>query len=427
MKVAVLGSGPIAIEVATDLMSEGAAVKLIGKSHPGGHLLKIAQSLPETIYEFSKVSTEIGREVSCTSLKGDVSAAELFEQYYLPLIKSLESNKCIQLREVLRVQKQFLEEDEQIATHSRLFDLFRVTTALNASGMVEEQLKENPELREKIGEEILSSLKSRAESFEDFDLVIDARGDFQVPKKLGPAGYYALNEQALEGNTDLHYGFINSDFIKKLGSTQKITIVGSGYCAAFNLHLLEAWIGEKEGRVVNIVTPEKAAFRKLIRNEKTPAPLKDAVRRIIKSEISSWREKCEIVEAEILKWRALEPHEKVKITPPDFPTPKVCLYEGYTVTSVDRLLDQEATFLTLEIPRWRNENEAKELVTTAQDLILGSTGFIEEPSVIGPMQVEEPGFFKLRANGDIESSLGKIKLIKSQIFSYFSRAEGGSA
>jgi hypothetical protein len=423
MKVAVLGSGPLAIEVAVDLVGEGASVKLIGKNDPGGHLSYLSKVLPKTLVDFQSSTTEVGRELSGFSTEALVSVAELTSEYYAPLVRKLEETRSIQQREVLRVQKQFLELDEEIDSHSRLFDLFRVTTALNPSGMVEEQLEQNPELREKIGEEILSSLKNQVESFEDFDLVIDARGSFQVPLALGPSGFYALNESVLSSNSQVHYGLMSPKTISDLEKFESITIVGTGYNAALNLCLLENWLGEKEGRVVNIVGPEKAAFKKVLKDKNTPEIIKEGVKRIIKTHLSLWRSKCEEVEKEILNWRGLEAHERMKVTPPEFPTPKVCLYEGYSVTSVDRLLDQDATFLTLEIPNWRNENEAKNLVTLAQDLVLGSNGFRESSEVIGPMRNDEPGFFKLSANDGLATGLENIKLIKSAIFNFFSRAE----
>jgi len=424
MKVAVLGSGPLALEVSLDLQSVGASVKLIGKNLPGGHLLYLSEKLPELELDFNCISTTLGRQVAGSSLEGPTSVENIFNEYYAPIIKKLQQDNIVQNREVLRVQKQFLELDETIEKRSRLFDLFRVTTGLNPSGMVEEQLQQNPELRERIGEDILASLKNRVESFEDFDLVIDARGDFQRSLALGAGGHYALNEQALSGHGPLHYGLLQNEQIAEIDSLKNVSIVGSGYTAAVNLCLLEQWLNADDSRVINIVTTEEVAFRKLLKADNTPTLIKEGVKRIIKKQMNDWRTECERVEKEILHWRGLEGHERMKASPPEFPSPKISLYEGYTVTSVDRLLDQESTFITLEIPSWRNLKEAKDLITLSQDFIIGSRGFAKKDDVIGPMQDDEPGFFELSGAGNLSSGLEKIKLIKSAIFDYFSRADG---
>ena len=423
MKVAVLGSGPLAIEVACEFDQVGASVKLIGKNNPGGHLRYLAKVYPELKLDFNLMNSEVGLKLSNCSLSGESSVSDIFGQYYEPLIKVLVTKGCFQKREVLRVQKQFLEAGEEIEGHSRLYDLFRVTTALNPSGMVEEQLAQNPELKEKIGEDILSSLKSRVESFEDFDLVIDARGDFQKPMALGSCGFYALNEQVLNANAEISYGFLKSENLESLNELKIVTVVGSTYASALNLCLLENWLSEDKERAVNVVTSENGAFKKLLKDELVSPMIKDGVRKIIKTHMNEWRQECERVEQEILNWRGLEAHERMKVTPPDFPSPKVRIYEGYTVTSVDRLLDQEATFLTLEIPKWRNESDSKELVTLAQDIVLGSNGFNEAEGVLGPMQKEEQGFFSLRSQGNLPKGIAEIQAIKSIVLSYFSKVD----
>jgi hypothetical protein len=165
MKIAVIGSGPVALEAALDFYLEGAHVKVIGKRAPCSKLAFMATQAP-----FKDLKPEVDEYISREGMKfldldeKPETFAELWDHYYLPLIKKFYELGLYHQREVLRVQKRFLEPHEEIPGHSRLYDLFRLTYGLNPSGLVEEQIKENPELEEKLGQEILSSLKNQVES-----------------------------------------------------------------------------------------------------------------------------------------------------------------------------------------------------------------------------------------------------------------------
>ena len=74
---------------------------------------------------------------------------------------------------VERVHKRFLSLDEEVPGKSRLQDLFRVIFSNDPKNSILTQVESNPELFEKLGEEVLNSLNEAVESFEDFDLVID--------------------------------------------------------------------------------------------------------------------------------------------------------------------------------------------------------------------------------------------------------------
>ena len=127
------------------------------------------------------------------------------------------------------------------------------------------QIKENPELAEKLDQDILSSLQNSIESFEDFDLVFDCRGPYQEPKCLGTGGLPALNENRLKESEEMIYGLehLSFDFEKD----KILTLYGSGVTSALSLVSLKSWL-EKDGNVLNLVTPESAAFKKFLSDEK---------------------------------------------------------------------------------------------------------------------------------------------------------------
>ena len=428
MKLAILGTGPMAMELALYFHLEGAMVKMIGPQAPGGKIKRMAENIlsKDRVCERMELSPW-GREFTTFNTEDleAITYEDIWNQYYKKIAAFLSSERVFVPRELIRVQKQFLHPEEEIENRSRLVDLFRVTYGLNASGLVEEQLAENPELAEKIGSEILESLKNQVESFEDFDLVVDARGPFQTPHRMG-AGYdYALNEAALSELGMIYYGH---EFpVEKIEKEYKtVTLVGDGELAAIQLCLLEKWLAHS-GHELNIVTHQSSAFEKFLADKTQSIGLKTKVRSIITQYMKDWRIECENIEKEILKWRELDPHEKAKIPRPEFPDPKVKLYEGYTITSVDKLTDRDQLFLTLELPAWKNrDNDRKELITLAQDCALVCTGFEKDDDALKSIKKREvePGFMELDWEGKSLNPTQGLELVKiciDEIFTFFSK------
>ncbi len=426
MKLAVLGTGALALELSLFFHNEGAMVKMIGPQNPGGKIQRLAENKNSAMLKVSSsvCTTPWGLEFTGFQVPSEITYKELWENYYQKIAVFLSAERVFVPRDLIRVQKQFLHPEESIAKRTRLLDLFRVTYGLNASGLVEQQLAENPELADKIGADILESLKNQVESFEDFDLVIDARGPFQAPLRMGAGLEFALNEHPLSEMGLIHYGY---DFLGFGSDDHKtLTIVGDGEVAALQLCLLEDWL-ENPGKELNIVTYQSSAFEKMLSDDKVDQNLKDKVRTLITKYMKNWRAECEQVEQELLKWRELEPHVKAKVTRPEFPEPKIKLYEGYTITSVDKLTDREQVFLTLELPAWKNEDgDRKELITLSQDRVLACTGYESDLTPIRSIKRvnHEPGFMEFHWNQEIptlENGLDQVKALIDQVFTYFSK------
>lgn len=424
MKIAVIGSGPVAFEAALDFYLEGAEVKIIGKGRPLSKLHLFATTAPFKALPIdgSSFMTSKGREFVSLN-EGPNDYQSLWENYFAPLAKKMMELGLYHQREVLRVQKRFLDPDEEIEGRSRLHDLFRLTYGLNPSGMVEEQIKENPELKEKLGEDILASLKNQVESFEDFDLVFDCRGDFQRPIPMGAGHHYALNEKSVAALGGITYGLPNKDQLEDLKTNKVLTIVGSGLASAYTVLALESWLNE-QGGILNIISSEKSLFKKVLSEEKLPKDLKERLKSLIGTSMEKWRQECLKTEEELLKWRDLPLHEKNKIPQPQFPEPQLRLFEGYSVTSVDRLIDREGLFLTLEIPGWRDQ-EKKDLVTVAQDHVIAVVGYRPDSRFCEGLREDEPGHFSFSSNEQQQNpkaSLERLPLVKSEILKFFSRA-----
>lgn len=428
MKIAVIGSGPVAFEAALDFYLEGAEVKIIGKRRPLSklHFFGTTSPFKDLSIDPALFMTSLGRDFIGLESKvkeDSMTYEELWESYCAPLSQKMMEQGLYLNREVLRVQKRFLDPEEEIKGRSRLHDLFRVTYGLNPSGMVEEQIKENPELKEKLGADILASLKNQVESFEDFDLVFDCRGDYQRPIPMGAGHHYALNEKSVAALGGISYGLPSFDQLEELKKNKVLTVVGSGLASAYTVLALESWLEEKS-HILNIISSEKSLFKRVLSEDKLPSELKEKLKSLIGTSMEKWRQECLKTEKELHAWRDLPLHEKNKVPQPQFPEPQLRLFEGYSVSSVDRLIDREGLFLTLEIPSWRDE-EKKELVTVAQDHVIAVVGYRLDPRFCEGLCDDEPGHFSFISNEQQQNpkaSLERLPLVKSEILKFFSRA-----
>jgi hypothetical protein len=353
----------------------------------------------------------------------------LFDGQQAPYAKDMSQDKAELLKKgiikkarVNRIQKRFLELDESINDKSRLHDLFRVTYSVNPSDNITSRMEDNPEVFEKLGQQVLDSLKNDVEAFEDFDLIIDARGPYQLPLMMGVGGDAALNEKALMKSEKIYYGKeCLSEFIKDDYKT--ITIVGSSFHSMIFFSTLSQWLSES-GHELNIITTELNCFESVLENVDVQDELKNTAKELIKCHMKDWRANCDKAALEIQKWRDLPSHEKVKITMPQMPEPKLKIYEGYSVTSVDRLLDRDGLFLTLEMPSWRDpKGEKQEMLTVKQEAVFVLNGFEQDKACIKSIKnVEEPGFYSIEELRKSHNDSAIIDSIEKDIMSFFSRA-----
>jgi len=423
MKIAIVGTGPLAFEAAFFFLNEGADAKIIGSNDPcskpfflSSHFGDLKISAEEHVSRYALESLNIKE----SSIKNYQS---LWANYYQPLIDFVAQRNAILDRRIVRIQKRFLNPGEEIPGRSRLLDLFRLVYGLNPSGMVEEQLKENPELEKSIDANILKSLQKEVESFEDFDLVLDCRGPFAEAIPCGPGFDLALNESALSDDAGYSLGWECLKSLEVARQKKIITIVGTSALSALAFLSLDGWL-EADSHILNIVTTEKKAFDNFLKQENILPAFKDQVSVLIKKHFHGWREDCVRIEEELKAWRDLADHEKVKHPQPVFPDPKLRLYEGYSVTSLDRLLDREGLYATLEIPSWRDE-EKKELVTIGSDVILGLQGARPRVPLIDDAGRSEVGYFMLNSGNLMNTpkhGLKELDLVKSEIFKFFSKA-----
>lgn len=409
MKVAVIGGGVLGMNMALKLHELEASVTLFNKSKRlGGKLARISELDADYLIASGRAFDFCKKELSALS-------------------EQLNQKIKIKNVEVKRVNKRFLSRDQNIENRSRLADLFRVVYKIDPTEMVESQKIENPELYKNFDLEMLKSLSEEMESFEDFDLVVEAAGNGETPFLMGPGGSPALNEMALSKGESFLYGWEAASFLQNPNS-KNIIISGHEEAAALAVLSLKEWLSEK-GNSLTVISDGTKPFENLnpYIKEKFDAFMKTQEARFLK-DMESFREKT-------FEWRELEDYEKAKIVMPVEPGPPFDILVNSSITAIDRLLDKEGYFLTIETPDYIGESK---LSVIKADKVLVLKGHLREVTLSENLQSNynlkrdkaadnqgihpEPGFYTLGGNG-LEAGLKQIGPIIKNMLSFFSRIE----
>jgi hypothetical protein len=377
MKLAIIGSGPLAIQAAVHFHKIGAEVVLFQKAQLGGGIHFSLEYFP------------------------DLDLKRYWENEIIPLIEYIETEKLAIKGEVLRVHKRFLQDDEEVENgHTRLTDLFRVVYSVNPTESILKQVAENPEIFKQLGEDVLKSLHVPVESFIDFDLVIEATGSGKKLRMMGPGGVLALNENNLKDNSPFYYEKEIFKNFNEIGKT-RIVLIGEGPLAEMTLMKLTPWLFSDQAQT-------------LVWVRHTTSNITDL--HIAKVSEKNFEKQKIIFEEKLREWRELDDFVKAKIPAPLEPVRKLTIYSGFNVTSVDKLLDQKEIFVTIESPEFRKEkSESTELKTLAVEAVLISQGYFPQSILKQGMRDDEPGYYQL-------DSLDFLNEIEKKIMLFFSKA-----
>ena len=448
MKIAVLGSGPLALEAALHFDQLGAGVTIIANNELGGMIRRVNLFAPETSLEtpWSSLTSSIGRESTSFDARLDEvpSIGEYFTSYLLPLIEKGSSNIIIKPGKVERVHKRFLSIDEEVPGKSRLQDLFRVVFSTDPETSILKQVETNPELFEKLGEDVLTSLNESVESFDDFDLVIDATGTSANSNPMGPSRSLALNESRLSNSSNVFYGrdcFKN--YKKVIKDSKHIVLVGTGSLSALLICELDLWLEENKDRMVTLVTTESQPFKNLW-DLKRSESLSLLTLDVLKTHYSNLQENRRVYEKAIFEWRDLESHIKAKTPEPKEPVSQLNIVPASNVTALDRLLDRDGLFVTLESNTFRSGSEkTQEFINTVScDSLFVCTGHTKNNEMFKGLRIDldehgsiskcengshrEPGFYTLGSvvgrKSSLSQGLSQIEEIEKEIMNFFSRA-----
>ncbi|MBY0413509.1 MAG: hypothetical protein K2Q18_05060, partial [Bdellovibrionales bacterium] len=212
--------------------------------------------------------------------------------------------------------------------------------------------------------------------------------------------------------------FYEKDILTKLSLENKksIVIIGEGPSLKLALLKFKDWLLEKPGRELHWVTYTTA---------ETPSGvtwLDTEVNNFLKEIADRWNSEKVTFETKLREWRDLEDYVKVKIPKPIEPTPLIVLHEGYDVTSVDRLLDREGVFATIESPDFREFSKLpNDMLTLAADALCVARGVSDTNLSAGSLKDVEPGYYQIKTM-NLDLALEEIKRIEDDILNYFKKA-----
>lgn len=428
MKIAICGMGPAGLEASIYFYQLGAEIKIFEAQTFGASLIAFPEdSLMEG--NWGEITSEFGRSLTINEqLEHKPTVSQYLNQYFFPLIQQLNLSQFSQKALVKRVHKRFLQIDQEIPGTTRLRDLFRV---VYVSEVIIDEANQDyyNELVTKLGAEVVNSLKESIEHYEDFDLVIDCTGPYAKPSLAGPSGTFAIGEERLKNSPQLVYGLPHAlTKIKNLKEESEIALYGTTMESALALHELEAWIftGGNHLRLLAIETnPFEALLNSKQINEKSAG---EKAKKILKRNEDEFAADIKKFETKLEEWKNLDDFVQVKYPRPTEPLKKIEVIIGGVVTALDKLIDQDKVFLTVEFPEFYTNNAKgnADLMTVGQDLLLVLNGHQKNSHLAhglrlngaGPLH-PEPGFYTL--NGTQIKIIGDLKLIETDLMKYFSR------
>jgi hypothetical protein len=425
MKLAIIGSSPIALEAALRFHSHDASLTWFNH---------------ESIASYELFASVEGSWEECTSklgwdflgkAKADVpfSWENWKKYYYLPVIEAMKLVQEVKIHQVISVTKRFLAPQEEIAGSSRFRDLFRLIYQLNPEEFIGQQKENDPETYKRLSEEFIQSLQSSLEMYEDFDLVIDLR-DEDLSSSVAVTGR-ALGENRI-GKDMISYGYEalrKARSMKPVPELRELCLVGSSDLAAEILLSLREWLDEPRSRLF-LISHEEDPFKSFLSECKDST--KNQFQSLIEKLDQEFERDVNEFHTKLREWQSLDDFVQVKIPKPVEPIPRLVFFSGHNVTAVDQLIDRRRIFITLEKPDFRQgfrhpENNHLDLKTLGVDEVLVANELRKEP-LDEYLQKKENGFFKIspkRPNykNGWKEDLNALDGIETNIFKLFSPAD----
>ncbi len=429
MKLAILGSSPIALEAALRFHLHGASLTWFNFAE-----FEYEESFQNNLLENTYVSEtglnflkEMGK-VYAPSNPHNFSAWK--EHYLKPLVEFLSNEQKVRPHQVVSISKRYLAPNETPQNRTRFLDLFRVLFQVNPQEFIKEQELTNPEAFERLSQELIDSLQTNLEMYEDFDLVLDLRRSTQVPS-LSVTGR-ALGESRVS-KEQLKYGFDALALAQQIQNDaqdmRELALVGSEPLAAQIILTLGEWLKDQRSRLF-IVSEEAWPFQKFL--ECGEADSVTRLNKIFDFMNAEFQEDVNEFHRKLREWQDLDDFVQAKIQKPVEPIPRLVFFSGHNATAVDQLIDKRRLFLTLEKPDFREglrqpENNPLELKTIGADRILVANKMMK-PKMDVHLGINEVGFFECDLNlpnisGAWDQDLERLKGIEYEIFKLFSPAD----
>ncbi len=417
MKLAILGSSPIALEAALRFHFHGASITLFAGSDEPVAWNPAEDAFTEHLGKRTLIETGV-------TMKKSGSWEELKENYQKPLLNFLRQHQVVKDYDVVSVTKRFLGNDEEVPGKTRFYDLFRVIYEMNPHEFIQQQKETNPELYQRLSEEFMGSLQSTLEMYEDFDVVIDCR--FPVETKTMAVNGRALGEKRINPEK-VFYG-LSALKVMPQENDREIAVVGSGALAAEVLTHLENWMKDPRMNVF-IVSTEAEPFKNFL--EAGLPEVRTKIESILDMMEKDFLMEVEKFEKKLHDWQEMDDFIRAKYPRPAEPIPRLNFFSGHNVSAVDELIDRKRLFMTLEHPDFREGkkhpmNNQLELKTVGVDRIFVALDPVKK-NISPSLRILERGFFDItpafpNVKGAWERDLENLKGIENEIFTLFSPA-----
>ena len=429
MKLAILGSSPIALEAALRFHLHGASLTWFNFAEVEYEDL-FENTLSEDTY-VSEAGLTFLKEMGKTYAPSNPKNFSSWKENYLkPIVELLSHEQKVRPHQVVSISKRYLAPSETPQERTRFLDLFRVLFQVNPQEFIKEQELTNPEAFERLSQELIDSLQTNLEMYEDFDLVVDLRRSTQV-QSLSVTGR-ALGESRVS-KEQLKYGFEALDLAleihKDAQDMRELALVGSEPLAVQIVLTLGEWLKDQRSRLF-IVSEEAWPFQKFLESGEP-----DSVKRL--NEVfdfmnAEFQQDVNEFHLKLREWQDLDDFVQAKIQKPVEPIPRLVFFSGHNATAVDQLIDKRRLFLTLEKPDFREglrqpENNPLELKTIGADRILVANKMMK-PKMDVHLALNEVGYFECELNlpnisGAWKQDLERLKGIEYEIFKLFSPAD----
>lgn len=421
MKLAILGNSPFALEAALRFHLHGAALTWFNHQEQDDFTLFGTPDYAADAFtsDLGKgVLHEMGQTYSPTAFNWN----EWVTKYQSPLVAYLKAHQEVKSDEVVSITKRFLASGEQIPGRSRFLDLFRIIYKVNPQEFIEQQKESNPETYKRLTEELVNSLASSIEMYQDYDLVLDLRSD------LGRASAAVSGRALGEGRVSdkVNYALHALKRVQNLpADARDIALIGSNALAAEALISLSEWIKDQRSTLFVMTTEEEPFSAFLKEADPTTAKKLNDLFRYMEDEFEN---DIEVFTKKLREWQELDDFVQVKIPRPAEPIPRLNYFSGHNVTAIDELIDRKRMFVTLEKPEFRHgkkhpENNNLDLKTIGVDYVLVAHSR-KDLSII-ELDHGEQGFFGFTPNNpNVKDSWAKdlqiLEGIEDEIFKLFS-------